>query len=109
MPAYGVPAYGAMPAGYSYGAMPTAGMDARFSPYGVPAYGVAMPGYAPAATTGLPPGWEQVTDPTSGKPYYCNRSTGETSWTPPAGAAAPAAAPAAAAAAASAAAAVPTA
>merc|ERR1740121_3533485 len=44
------------------------------------------PAPAPAAIQGgppLPPGWEQVTDPTSGKPYFCNRSTGVTSWTPP--------------------------
>ena len=31
----------------------------------------------------LPPGWEQAFAPGSGQPYYANRSTGETSWTPP--------------------------
>jgi len=31
----------------------------------------------------LQPGWEEATDPISGRPYYANRSTGETSWEPP--------------------------
>ena len=31
----------------------------------------------------LPPGWEQANDPASGRIYYANRATGETSWTPP--------------------------
>lgn len=31
----------------------------------------------------LPPGWEQAHDPATGRPYYANRSTGETSWEPP--------------------------
>ncbi|KAL7527480.1 hypothetical protein ACHAWF_002195, partial [Thalassiosira exigua] len=31
----------------------------------------------------LAPGWEQAIDPVSGSAYYANRSTGETSWTPP--------------------------
>ena len=31
----------------------------------------------------LQPGWEQANDPISGRPYYANRSTGETSWEPP--------------------------
>merc|ERR1712194_370169 len=59
------------------------------SPYGAPA---PHPGGAPApgAAPGLPQGWEQITDPASGRPYFCNRATGETSWTPPAGAPAPA-------------------
>merc|ERR1719183_3496970 len=39
----------------------------------------------------FPAGWEQVIDPSSGKTYYFNRSTGEAAWTPPtqAGAVAP--------------------
>lgn len=77
----------------AYGAIPTQMMGAdRFSPYGVSsmaAFG-AMPGMGMAA---LPPGWEQAVDPGSGRTYYCNRSTGETSWTPPAVAAPMAAAP----------------
>ena len=28
----------------------------------------------------------QITDPGTGQTYYCNRSTGESSWTPPAAA-----------------------
>eukprot|EP00804_Cyclotella_cryptica_P019139 CCRYP_017808-RA/>CCRYP_017808-RA protein AED:0.03 eAED:0.03 QI:206/1/1/1/0.5/0.33/3/325/334 len=31
----------------------------------------------------LPPGWEQAFDPSSGRHYFANRSTGETSWEPP--------------------------
>jgi len=64
-------------------------------PYGMPQqqmYG--QPAAAPAGGSALPPGWEQVTDPASGKPYYCNRGTGETSWTPPAAPAAMAPPPA---------------
>lgn len=38
------------------------------------------PGYGPPP---LPYGWEQIPDPASGRPYFCNRATGETSWTPP--------------------------
>jgi len=34
-------------------------------------------------SSGLPAGWEQATDPLSGKTYFYNRSTGETSWTAP--------------------------
>jgi len=44
-----------------------------------------------AGSSPLPKGWEQVTDPATGKPYYRDHNTGKTSWTPPdAGAAAPA-------------------
>lgn len=95
---YGAPppgAYGAPPHGYGgpppgYG-MPPAGYGAP-APGGGPAPGgPPAPTMASAATPPLPAGWEQHTDPASGKPYFCNRSTGETSWTPPA---APASAPA---------------
>eukprot|EP00928_Gymnodinium_smaydae_P001076 TRINITY_DN1039_c0_g2_i1.p1 TRINITY_DN1039_c0_g2~~TRINITY_DN1039_c0_g2_i1.p1 ORF type:complete len:274 (+),score=49.29 TRINITY_DN1039_c0_g2_i1:156-977(+) len=69
----------------AYGAIPTQVMGAdRFSPYGV----AAIPGMG---AFGLPQGWEAALDPASGRTYYCNRSTGETSWTPPVAAAAPSA------------------
>jgi cold shock CspA family protein len=86
---------GSMPPHGGYGAMPMPhpGADPRFSPYGAmhqphPGYGAPHPGYGMPA---LPPGWEQVMDPASGRPYFCNRATGQTSWTPPGG---PAPAPA---------------
>ena len=31
----------------------------------------------------LPPGWEEARDPSTGRIYYANRATGETSWKPP--------------------------
>lgn len=87
----------------------------RYSPYGLPqlsaGFGAipgAMPGAIPGAFPGalvgvpglgaapvpgsavLPPGWEQATDAATGKVYYANRSTGESSWTPPVAAGAPA-------------------
>jgi len=76
-----------MPQQGGYGAMPMGhhGADPRYSPYGAmpqpqPGYGAPAPQYGMPS---LPPGWEQITDPASGRPYFCNRATGETSWTPP--------------------------
>ena len=31
----------------------------------------------------LLPGWEEAIDPSSGRTYYANRSTGEVTWLPP--------------------------
>lgn len=67
---YGVPPYGGMPPMNPYGAMPGAANGDRYSPYGAPA-------------VALPAGWEQVMDANTNKPYYWNRVTNETSWTPP--------------------------
>jgi len=93
---YGGPAqvyggYGGAPQGYG---MPPQGYGMPLPVYGMPppGYGMMPPGHgmAPVGYGGppqgpaLPPGWEQLTDPASGRPYFCNRSTGETSWTPPA-------------------------
>merc|ERR1719482_85806 len=71
---------------------------ARASPYGaLGALPATLPGLSMLNTTpGLPLGWEMTTDPNTGKPYYFNRATGQSSWTPP-GAVAPATLPAAAA------------
>jgi len=74
------PDYGALAAA-SFGAFGMPAGHNQFSPYG------AMGAMAPMMPAGLPPGWEQVADPTTGKPYYCNRATGESSWTVPVGAA----------------------
>lgn len=64
---------GMPPAAYGpYGMPPYGGMDARYAPYGAPMGGSA-----------LPAGWEQVIDSATNKPYYWNRVTNETSWTPP--------------------------
>lgn len=57
------------------------------SPYGLPTLPLI-------STAGLPVGWESTTDPATGRPYYFNRATGETSWTPPAATAAATALPA---------------
>ena len=36
------------------------------------------------ATAAAPLGeWETIADPQSGRPYYVNRVTGQTSWSPP--------------------------
>lgn len=67
-----------------YGGLAAASFGAvRASPYGMP----GMPMQGMMGTPGLPPGWEQVSDPATGNPYYCNRATGESSWTIPAAAA----------------------
>lgn len=57
------------------GAMP----DPRYSPYGgMPQMGMPQP-----MGGGLAPGWEMINDPASGRPYYCNRATGQSSWEAP--------------------------
>ena len=43
----------------------------------------APPPPPPASAPGMPPGWEEFVDPTSGQVYYCNASTGQTQWTKP--------------------------
>lgn len=77
-----IPGFGAM-TGAIPGAFPGAFPGALI---GVPGLGAAP---APGSVV-LPPGWEQATDAATGKVYYANRSTGESSWTPPVAAGAPA-------------------
>lgn len=56
-------------------------------------------GTQPAAATpaagapGLPPGWLQLVDPSSNRPYYVDQATGQSQWDPPAPVAQPAPAP----------------
>lgn len=69
--------------GGGFGAVGGGQPDPRYSPYGAPMGGM------PPAMGGLPPGWECIPDPASGRPYYCNRATGQSSWEPPAMAPAP--------------------
>merc|ERR1712232_1266967 len=66
----------------SYGQMPGYGYPAGYG-YPQPGYGYGYPQPCYGAGSSLPPGWEQYPDPATGRPYFCNRSTGETSWTPP--------------------------
>lgn len=44
---------------------------------------LSFPPPPPPSHPPLPPGWEQAICPGSGRPYYANRLTGETSWVPP--------------------------
>jgi len=69
-----------------FGAVGGGQPDPRYSPYGMPA---PMQYGAPMGMPGLLPGWEMITDPASGRPYYCNRATGQSAWEPPVAAAAP--------------------
>jgi len=57
-----------------------------------PAHGLNTPPHSPKKVfnnplhglkAGLPPGWEEVTDPEDGAPYFYNPSTGESRWTLP--------------------------
>eukprot|EP00930_Biecheleria_cincta_P002527 TRINITY_DN103539_c0_g1_i1.p1 TRINITY_DN103539_c0_g1~~TRINITY_DN103539_c0_g1_i1.p1 ORF type:complete len:326 (-),score=57.70 TRINITY_DN103539_c0_g1_i1:108-1085(-) len=83
---YGLPQLQPMQLSAGFGAIPGA-LPGTFpgALIGVPGFGAAAPAHAM-----LPPGWEQATDAATGKVYYANRSTGESSWTPPAAAGAPA-------------------
>ena len=58
----------------------TVPMPGAIEAYGAPMHGIPM---MAEAASGLPMGWEQATDPSSGIAYYCNRSTGESAWEPP--------------------------
>ena len=49
---------------------------------------------APAVSTALPAEWMELQDPTSGRSYYANQTTGEVSWEKPQAAPEPAPAPA---------------
>lgn len=40
----------------------------------------------PSAQLALPPGWLQLQDPSSGRPYYVNQATSQSQWEPPAAA-----------------------
>eukprot|EP00962_Isochrysis_galbana_P005888 scaffold1585_cov96-Isochrysis_galbana.AAC.2 len=42
--------------------------------------------HRPVIAEMLPSGYQKLTDPSTGRPYYVNLVTGQTSWSPPAGA-----------------------
>jgi protein transport protein SEC31 len=42
-----------------------------------------IPVAAPAATSQLPPGWIQLVDPSSGRPYFVDQATGQSQWDAP--------------------------
>jgi len=51
------------------------------------------PAPAPTVSTTVPDGWMELQDPTSGRNYYANQTTGEVSWEKPLAAPEPSAAP----------------
>jgi len=51
---------------------------------GVSLQGKPPPPGAESGAAGLPAGWSAAVDPTSGRTYYVNATTGQTSWEPPA-------------------------
>merc|ERR1711879_153370 len=61
--------------------------ETTWTPPSAPVHPAPAPGPAPGhpqpAPHGLPPGWEQSSDPATGRPYFFNHATGATSWTPP--------------------------
>eukprot|EP00325_Prymnesiales_sp_UTEX-LB-985_P015753 CAMPEP_0174755754 /NCGR_PEP_ID=MMETSP1094-20130205/106411_1 /TAXON_ID=156173 /ORGANISM="Chrysochromulina brevifilum, Strain UTEX LB 985" /LENGTH=58 /DNA_ID=CAMNT_0015961653 /DNA_START=700 /DNA_END=876 /DNA_ORIENTATION=+ len=48
--------------------------------------GGASPPPPPTGQMGLPAGWSAHSDPASGRTYFVNKVTGETSWLHPGGA-----------------------
>jgi hypothetical protein len=48
--------------------------------------GSSAPAAALKSSRMLPSGYQKLTDPSTGRPYYVNLVTGQTSWSPPAGA-----------------------
>ena len=81
------PAYG-HPAAQSYRAPVEAPPATQYGSVGGPGGGLLLPG--------LPPNWQRLVDPSSGRAYYQDHSTKTTSWTPPHGCALIACAPTAA-------------
>ena len=55
------------------------------APVGAPQYGVGSGTVLAGLLPGLPPNWEKLTEPASGKPYYQDHNTKTTHWTPPYG------------------------
>ena len=62
----------------------------KSGPYGAGGGGGGGPALQKGGGGGLPPGWSSAIDPNSGRTYYVNSATGQTTWEPPASAPPPA-------------------
>ena len=62
----------------------------KSGPYGAGGGGGGGPALQKGGGGGLPPGWSSAIDPNSGRTYYVNSATGQTTWEPPAAAPPPA-------------------
>eukprot|EP00405_Crypthecodinium_cohnii_P013406 CAMPEP_0206434144 /NCGR_PEP_ID=MMETSP0324_2-20121206/8977_1 /ASSEMBLY_ACC=CAM_ASM_000836 /TAXON_ID=2866 /ORGANISM="Crypthecodinium cohnii, Strain Seligo" /LENGTH=338 /DNA_ID=CAMNT_0053900591 /DNA_START=172 /DNA_END=1188 /DNA_ORIENTATION=- len=51
----------------------------------MPTMGMGMGMMGMGGGAGLPPGWTEIMDPSSGKPYYYNAATSQTTWERPGG------------------------
>ena len=81
---------GTLPTGYQQQVDPSTGkafyvnlMTGETSwspPTGAAAAPAPMAPSAPPSSAGLPPGWEERVDPTSGRPFYINHANKSTSW-----------------------------
>ena len=58
----------------------------KSGPYGAGGGGGGGPALQKGGGGGLPPGWSSAIDPNSGRTYYVNSATGQTTWEPPAAA-----------------------
>ena len=72
-----------------YQQQPAQQVQQSVQPHASPQQQPQLPASVPATPT-LPPGWVALQDPSSGRTYYANQSTGESAWELPTAAPAPA-------------------